>query len=464
VDIKPQISSIIARCTSAKATSSARASCCSRSTSRADETLVLKAEAQLQKDLAALADAERQLARSKELLAQNFVSQTAVDTNQAAVDAQRAVVTPTVPRSRPPAWPSRTTASSRPTRGARASSTSSPARSCSPSSPPLVTITQLDPIAVAFNLPQRDLNDALQALRSGGGPRRRRCCPRPRHADRQARLRRQQRRRRSGTVKVKAVFDNKTEQLWPGAFVNVRLAVRTLKMRWSCRRPPSCQGARGPGRLRRRAGQQAAAARPVELGAGAGTEAVVTGVNPGRAGRRRRPAEPAAGIERDRAPGRRGRRHRQRRPRQQARRVGAGGRRLGRRVGHGALAQEVHMNLSELFIRRPVMTVLLNAAIVVAGIIAYGRIPIAALPSYNTPVINVFAALPGASPETMATSVALQLEKQFQTIPGLNVISSTNTLGNTSITLEFDEGRNIDAASVDVQAALLRAQRSCRRT
>jgi HAE1 family hydrophobic/amphiphilic exporter-1 len=105
------------------------------------------------------------------------------------------------------------------------------------------------------------------------------------------------------------------------------------------------------------------------------------------------------------------------------------------------------------------MTVLLNAAIVVAGIIAYGRIPVAALPSYNTPVINVSASLPGASPETMATSVALQLEKQFQTIPGLSVISSTNTLGNTSITLEFDEGRNIDAAAVDVQAALLRAQR-----
>jgi HAE1 family hydrophobic/amphiphilic exporter-1 len=117
------------------------------------------------------------------------------------------------------------------------------------------------------------------------------------------------------------------------------------------------------------------------------------------------------------------------------------------------------VNLSELFIRRPVMTVLLNLAIVVAGVMAYGRIPVAALPSYNTPVINVSASLPGASPETMATSVALQLEKQFQTIPGLNVISSTNTLGNTSVTLEFDEGRDIDAAAVDVQAALLRAQR-----
>jgi HAE1 family hydrophobic/amphiphilic exporter-1 len=118
------------------------------------------------------------------------------------------------------------------------------------------------------------------------------------------------------------------------------------------------------------------------------------------------------------------------------------------------------MNLSELFIRRPVMTVLLNLAIVLTGVIGYRSIPVAALPSYDTPVINVFAGLPGANPETMATSVALPLEKQFQTIPGLAVISSTSTLGSTSLTLEFEEGRSIDGAALDVQAALLRAQRS----
>ncbi|WP_342617342.1 efflux RND transporter permease subunit [Rhodoferax sp. GW822-FHT02A01] len=118
------------------------------------------------------------------------------------------------------------------------------------------------------------------------------------------------------------------------------------------------------------------------------------------------------------------------------------------------------MNLSELFIRRPVMTVLLNLAIVLAGVIGYRNIPVAALPSYDTPVINVSANFPGASPETMASAVALPLEKQFQTVPGLKTISSTSLLGSTSLTLEFDEGRNIDAAAVDVQAALLRAQRS----
>ena len=106
------------------------------------------------------------------------------------------------------------------------------------------------------------------------------------------------------------------------------------------------------------------------------------------------------------------------------------------------------------------MTVLLSAALVVVGLFAYTSLPIAALPSYNTPIINVSGALPGASPEIMAASVATPLEKQFSTIAGLSTISSSNTLGSTSITLEFSPDRDIDAAAVDVQAALLRAQRS----
>ncbi|WP_428825562.1 efflux RND transporter permease subunit [Azonexus sp. IMCC34842] len=118
------------------------------------------------------------------------------------------------------------------------------------------------------------------------------------------------------------------------------------------------------------------------------------------------------------------------------------------------------MNLSELCIRRPIMTVLLSASAIVGGIIAYGSIPIAALPSYDSPTISVTAVLPGASPETMASSVATPLERQFSTISGLAVINSTSTLGNTAITLEFDQDRSIDSASIDVQAALLRAQRS----
>jgi hydrophobic/amphiphilic exporter-1 (mainly G- bacteria), HAE1 family len=117
------------------------------------------------------------------------------------------------------------------------------------------------------------------------------------------------------------------------------------------------------------------------------------------------------------------------------------------------------MTISELCIRRPVMTMLLSLATVVAGIIAYTKIPVAALPSFNSPVIQVSATLSGASPENMAASVALPLEKEFSTIDGISVISSTNFLSTTSITLEFNSDRDIDKAAVDVQAALLRAQR-----
>ena len=117
------------------------------------------------------------------------------------------------------------------------------------------------------------------------------------------------------------------------------------------------------------------------------------------------------------------------------------------------------MTLSELCIRRPVMTVLLSIATVIAGTVAYIKIPVAALPSFNTPVISVSASLPGASPENMASAVALPLEKEFSTIDGISVISSTNSLGSTSITLEFNNDRDIDKAAVDVQAALLRAQK-----
>ena len=117
------------------------------------------------------------------------------------------------------------------------------------------------------------------------------------------------------------------------------------------------------------------------------------------------------------------------------------------------------MTLSELCIRRPVMTVLLSVATVVAGAVAYFNIPVAALPSFNSPVISVSASLPGASPENMASAVALPLEKEFSTIDGIKVISSVNSLGSTSISLEFNNNRDIDKAAVDVQAALLRAQR-----
>ena len=118
------------------------------------------------------------------------------------------------------------------------------------------------------------------------------------------------------------------------------------------------------------------------------------------------------------------------------------------------------MNISELCIRRPAMVIALSLSLVAGGLLAYFKIPVAALPSYNTPVINVKASLSGASPETMASSVALPLEKQFATIGGLNLITSNSVSGETSLTLEFDPGIDINVAALDVQSALLRAQRA----
>jgi len=117
------------------------------------------------------------------------------------------------------------------------------------------------------------------------------------------------------------------------------------------------------------------------------------------------------------------------------------------------------MNLSELFIRRPVATTLVVVAIVSFGVMGYMVLPVSDLPVVDFPVIQVQANLPGASPETMAASVATPLEKQFSAIAGVESISSTNSLGNTSITLQFGLDRNIDAAAQDVQSMIARAQR-----
>ncbi|KAF7600815.1 MAG: acriflavine resistance protein B [Candidatus Dactylopiibacterium carminicum] len=117
------------------------------------------------------------------------------------------------------------------------------------------------------------------------------------------------------------------------------------------------------------------------------------------------------------------------------------------------------MRLSEQSIHRPVATTLLWLAIMIGGIAAWFNLPIAALPSFNQPIIQVSASLPGASPETMASSVATILERQFSTISGLKMMTSTSQLGSTSITLEFIPSRDIDAAAVDVQAAIMRTQR-----
>jgi hydrophobic/amphiphilic exporter-1 (mainly G- bacteria), HAE1 family len=115
------------------------------------------------------------------------------------------------------------------------------------------------------------------------------------------------------------------------------------------------------------------------------------------------------------------------------------------------------MNIAEPFIRRPVMTTLVMAAILLFGILGYRALAVSELPNVDYPTIQVGASLPGASPDTMASAVATPLEKQFSTIAGIDSMTSTSALGSTSITLQFDLSRNIDGAAQDVQAAIARA-------
>jgi HAE1 family hydrophobic/amphiphilic exporter-1 len=116
------------------------------------------------------------------------------------------------------------------------------------------------------------------------------------------------------------------------------------------------------------------------------------------------------------------------------------------------------MNLAEIFIRRPVMTTLVSLAIIIFGLAAYRFLPVSDLPNVDFPSILVSASLPGASPETMASSVATPLERQFSTIAGLNQMTSSSTMGGSNITLQFDLTRSLDAAAQDVQSKIAAAQ------
>jgi HAE1 family hydrophobic/amphiphilic exporter-1 len=116
------------------------------------------------------------------------------------------------------------------------------------------------------------------------------------------------------------------------------------------------------------------------------------------------------------------------------------------------------MNIAETFIRRPVMTTLVSLAVILFGLASYRYLPVSDLPNVDFPTILVSASMPGASPETMASSVATPLERQFSTIAGLAQMTSSNTQGISNISLQFDLSRNIDAAAQDVQSRIAAAQ------
>src|SRR5262249_37686160 len=124
------------------------------------------------------------------------------------------------------------------------------------------------------------------------------------------------------------------------------------------------------------------------------------------------------------------------------------------RARRGRRRRAPSVNLSEPFIKRPVATTLTMIGVVLFGALSYPQLPVSDLPNVDYPVISVSASLPGASPQTMAAAVATPLEKQFSTIAGLDVMTSSSSLGSTNISLQFVLSRNIDAAAQDVQAAI----------
>ena len=247
---------------------------------RTDEANLARARAQLAKDQASLADAQRQLSRSQDLLAQNFISQSALDTQQTLVDTQQSAVV----ASRAAIGSVQIALSYdrivAPAAGRAGAINVFAGTTVQSGGGALVTITQLDPIGVAFNLPQRNLNDALRMLRVGGGKvtavlpdKRGSAVGRLLFVDNAIDA-------NSGTVRVKARFDNREAALWPGAFVTVRLAVNTLKDATVVPQAALIQGPRGSIVYVIDA-QNKAQARPVEVAYAAGLDAVVSGVQPG---------------------------------------------------------------------------------------------------------------------------------------------------------------------------------------
>ena len=280
VDIRPQIASTITKVQIKEGQFVSAGQPLFALDARNDEVNVTKARAQLAKDQAALADAERQLARSKDLFAQSFISQGAVDTNQTLVESARAVVAAdraAIESAQVGLSYSRIVA---PAAGRAGAINVFPGSTVQPSGNALVTITQLDPIDVAFSLPQRNLGDALATLRAGGG---KVTAVLPESAgtvtgklkfvDNAVDA-------ASGTVRVKAEFANKDERLWPGAFVTIRLAVQTLAGASVIPQAAIIQSPRGKIVYVVETGSKAAA-RPVEIAYANGEEVAVTGVKPG---------------------------------------------------------------------------------------------------------------------------------------------------------------------------------------
>ena len=307
----------------------------------------------------------------------------------------------------------------------------------------LVTITQLKPLRISFSLPERELDLVRAALARNGAAPVRAYASGATQASATGKLFFVDSAvdTLSGTITAKAMFDNEGDQLWPGQYVRIEvdLGARPNVITVPLVAVSPGQGGtfafvvKADGTVER---------HKVEIADSRNEIAVIaSGISPGEQGRDRRPGAAPRRLARGREAG--------------ARRAGRG-----RHGSHRAGAVGVEtMNISELFIRRPVATILLSVALTLGGLFAYRVLPVAALPTVDFPTVSVSAQLAGAAPETMATSIATPLIKEFSTIPSIQTISATNYQGFTSITIEFELNRNIDQAAADVQAAIARTQR-----
>lgn len=281
VDVKAQVSSVVSKVHFHEGQFVKAGDLLFTLDARTDEANVAKARAQLAKDAAALADAQRQYARAQQLLAQNFISQGALDTSKAQVDSQMAVLAAdqaAIDAARVALSYARVTA---PNAGRAGAVSVFPGSTVQANLTTLVTITQLDPIAVAFNLPQRNLPDALAALKDGGAPVTATLADgagtfsgRLKFVDNAIDL-------NSGSVKVKAVFDNRDGKLWPGSFVDVSQTVSTLKDTVVVPQAAVIQSARGTIVYVKVDGK--ALLKPVRVLYAQGDDAAVSGVNEGDA-------------------------------------------------------------------------------------------------------------------------------------------------------------------------------------
>ena len=385
------------------------------------------------KDEALLANARRDFERYTKLQPQDLASKQTVDTQRALVDqlaAQLKVDQAVIDNARTQLAYTRITSPIDGRTGIRLIDPGNIVHAADTTG--IVVVTQIQPIAVIFTLPEEDLEAVNEALAAGP------VAVTTVSRDGNVVLDRgtltlidNEIQQATGTLKLKATFNNSRNTLWPGQYVNARVLVHTDRDALTLPFERRAARARRTIYLRRK--------KRFHGGSSAFEARCADRRRDGRHGRAC--AARARGDQQSISLAGRHARNRQYRG-------------VRRRHGQDPGAAPGFMSISEPFVRRPIATSLLMGGIFLVGLVVFPLLPVAPLPQVDFPTIQVSANLPGASPETMASSVAAPLEYQFAEISGLAQMTSTSVLGASQITLQFDLDRNIDAAAQDVQTGI----------